>query len=124
MRVPFPSTESGLAKARHMYICVARDNATVLLAKCQSFKGYHLVPGSEPICRLTEHPDSQRNPFRKPTLIDLDKLFVAPVNALDYTKRLNTGISDELLQEILLQIEKCLPQRISLAVEDLVRLNT
>lgn len=105
LRVPYPDVASGLAKNPHMYICVRVPDSTCELVKCQSFKPYHLLSNSEPIHRIVEQPDASRNPFRHPTVIDLDKLFVATQSLFPDQLKATRGVSDTLFSTIQNEID-------------------
>jgi hypothetical protein len=91
---------SRLAKKAHMYICVGTPDPSCELAKCQSFKPYHFLSGSVPMRRIIEQPDAARNPFRHPTVIDLDKLFTATRSLFPDNLKTARGVSDALFMEI------------------------
>lgn len=101
LRVPYPDVASELAINPHMYICINIPGSTCELVKCQSFKPYHLLSNSEPIHRIVEQPDISRNPFRHPTIIDLDKIFVATQSLFPDRLKAIRGISDTLFSTIL-----------------------
>ncbi len=100
LRVPYPDATSELARKSHMYICVEVSGPTCELVKCQSFKPYHLLQNSMPVHRIVEQPDSSRNPFQHPTVIDLDKCFSATRSLFPNQLKAARGISDALLTEI------------------------
>lgn len=100
LRIHYPDSMSKLAIKSHMYICVEVSESTCTLIKCQSFKPYHMLPNSEPICRIIEQPSTGRNPFCHPTVIDLDKCFSATPSLFPDQLKTPTGICDELLEEI------------------------
>lgn len=100
LRVPYPDTFSELARKSHMYICIEAFCLYCTLVKCQSFKPYHLATNSAPVCRIIEQPDIARNPFRHPTIIDLDKVFVATRSLFQDNLKTAQGVSDTLLSDI------------------------
>ncbi|MCL2088226.1 MAG: hypothetical protein FWH14_01965 [Oscillospiraceae bacterium] len=100
IRVPYPTAFSNLAKKSHMYICVNVPDLSCELVKCQSFKPYHDNLYSEPVCRIVEQPDLSRNPFRHPTVIDLDKLFVATRSLFPDQLKAARDVCDALFSEI------------------------
>jgi hypothetical protein len=50
--------------------------------------------------RIVEQPDVTRNPFRHPTVIDLDKLFVATRSLFSDNLKTEQGVSDALFVDI------------------------
>jgi hypothetical protein len=50
--------------------------------------------------RIVEPPDAARNPFRHPTIIDLDKLFVARRLLFQDNLKAVRGVCDALFVEI------------------------
>lgn len=100
LRVPYPDVTSELAKKSHMYICVGESDPACELVKCQRFKPYHHERNSMPLKRVVEQPNSNRNPFRHPTVIDLDKRFSATRSLFPDQLKASRGISDALLMEI------------------------
>lgn len=100
LRVPYPDATSELARKSHMYICIGVPDPFCELIKCQSFKPYHLLQNSAPVHRIVEQPDINRNPFRHPTVIDLDKRFSATRSLFPDQLKAVRGISDALLTEI------------------------
>lgn len=108
LRIPYPNTTSGLAEKPHMYICINALNLTCKFVKCQSFKPYHMMPNSLPINRIIEQPNSNENPFRHPTVIDLDKVFTSTQLSFPDSLKTARGISDTLF----LRIQACISQDI------------
>lgn len=100
LRVPYPDATAELAKKSHIYICVETPDPVCKLIKCQSFKPYHLLPNSAPLHRVVEQSDINRNPFQHPTVIDLDKLFIAVRSLFPDSLKTARGISDALLTVI------------------------
>jgi len=123
LRVPYPDAVSELAKKAHMYICVGVPDPSCELVKCQSFKPYHLITGSAPVCRIVEPPDTTRNPFRHPTVIDLDKLFVATRSLFQDDLKATQGISDVLFSDIIANLSASII-RIALSDADLQAVNS
>lgn len=76
MKIPFPTISDNLAVAPHMYICLEKDGSNKTFVKCQTLKPYHLGKNKKPLYRITEEADIKRNPFKRKTLIDCDKLFL------------------------------------------------
>jgi len=58
------------------------------------------VSGAAPVRRIVEQPDKSRNPFRHPTVIDLDKLFVVTRPLLSNALKTAQGVNDDLFMEI------------------------
>jgi hypothetical protein len=52
------------------------------------------------VCRITERPDATRNPFRHPTVIDLDKLFTAARLIFPDSLKAARNVSNTLFEEI------------------------
>ena len=76
LKIPYPNEESALSKIPHMYICFDVNGSEAKFLKCQSHKPYHDLKNALPIHRIIENADPTRNPFKRKTLIDLDKIFV------------------------------------------------
>ena len=97
-KIPYPDEESPLNMIPHMYICVHEDAENIYLLKCQSFKHYHYYRNSQPRNRFVELADFSRNPFKRKTLIDLDKVFIvcrsAPIKTI-------AQISESFYRELL-----------------------
>lgn len=72
--VPFPDINSGLASARHMYICHKVVESETDLIKCQSYKNKYFIT-KKLKHKVIEAANIQRNPFNHTSLIDCDKLF-------------------------------------------------
>lgn len=100
LKIPYPNDSSGLATNQHMYICVSVDSDSAAFVKCQSYKPYHVRQNATPFNRLVEAPDVARNPFQRPTLIDLDKLFVIDLYAFTSKTRFINPISQPLYDDI------------------------
>ena len=98
LKIPYPNEESALNKIPHMYICFSIEGDTAKFLKCQSYKPYHDLKNALPINRIIENADPTRNPFKRKTLIDLDKIFVT-----DKMRCLTAmgQIDDTLLQELI-----------------------
>ena len=122
IRVPYPDTTSILARIPHMYICTDVSDPSCELVKCQSFKPYHTLVGSSPVCRIVEQPNNTRNPFRHPTIIDLDKLFIAMRTLLPDSLITTQGVCDALLVEIKTKINATV-ERITLTEAGLQTVN-
>lgn len=89
MKIPFPTISSDLATSPHMYICLEKSELNKTFVKCQTLKPHHLGKNKPPFYRIIEKPNINRNPFRRTTLIDCDKLFLTD----------NVRISNSLLAE-------------------------
>jgi len=105
MRIPYPSIDSGLAVSTHMYICT-KNSVEKKFVKCQTLKPYHLLKNSEPIRRITEEANIQRNPFKRKTLIDCDKTFV--VNGVSIHLDLLTTSRRDVNRDLFSQIKRAL----------------
>lgn len=74
IRIPFPDMTSGLASAAHMYICNEKSASNKDLVKCQTATNKMLINGTVKNY-IMEKSNPDRNPFKKLTLIDCDKIF-------------------------------------------------
>lgn len=87
MKVPYPSISGALAVQSHMYICETAEHPRYHFVKCQTLKPFMLN------CNVIKHycdevPDMSRNPFKAPTRIDCDKLFIT--KTVNYDDALKT----------------------------------
>ena len=99
LKIPYPNEESALNKIPHMYICFDIDGETAKFLKCQSYKPYHDLKNSPPINRVIEDANPTRNPFKRKTLIDLDKVFVTDkVRCLDTMGKIDDALLKELVE--------------------------
>ncbi|VWL84956.1 hypothetical protein [Oceanivirga miroungae] len=97
--MPFPSINSNLAVKAHMYICYKALNKNKKLLKVQTnkakvlkkFVNYHI-----------ENNDINRNPFLRPSIIDLDKLFIIDniVIPISLKTKSRGDISQDLYEEL------------------------
>lgn len=120
IKLPFPNIDSDLARIRHMYIC--KDNTlNYSFVKTQTFKPTILYFVDN---YIIENPDISRNPFSKPTLIDLDKEFHIN-NSINISReaicRIRANVCDELFTEILEKTKK--PIYKNFDKESVLRLN-
>ena len=128
MKVPFPSVDSGLAVAAHMYICRSKYETQYEFVKCQSVKPYMLLPTyNNPIAHYhDEEVDSARNPFRQTTRIDCEKLFSS--KNVTYDDRLKANNPAQVCNDLfkIIQNKLALSQYkvIPMTEEELIRLNT
>ena len=74
VKVPYPTINDGLALSPHMYICKQSNADQYEYVKCQTLKPYMLTKGTMQHFH-DEQPDPLRNPFRRTTRIDCDKIF-------------------------------------------------
>ena len=100
--LPFPTISSDLAVKNHMYICI--DNSMTKnkeLVKNQTFKPALLTRRLVKNFMI-EEPDLARNPFTRPTLIDLDKVFMLDNTVIptSYLARRRRNVSEELYEEV------------------------
>ena len=101
LKIPYPTEDSGLNRVAHMYICIKVENEQVYYAKCQSYEPYHAKKGSLPKYRVIEPADESRNPFKRKTIVDLDKLFVTDKNRiLNKIGEVSELLLDEILHEV------------------------
>jgi hypothetical protein len=114
IKVPYPDSNSALAKIRHMYICHDRVNATKRFVKCQTWDFSHIVGGSGVVNFLIEGPDVNRNPFTKRTLIDCDKVFSAKATI---SKKFLTQIRPDVCDELVVEIQNKLNPKTYLRVK-------
>lgn len=97
MRIPYPGISSDLAVSSHMYICKTADTPVYEFVKCQSLKPYMLTNSLfNHYC--DEMPDISRNPFRRPTRIDCDKLFTT--EHVIYRDDLKTAARPDVCKEL------------------------
>ena len=97
MKVPYPSVQGGLAVSAHMYICKEISEQSCSFIKCQSLKPQMLISGKfKHYC--DEQPDISRNPFRRATRIDCDKLFFT--QNVEYDDGLKTSGRDDVCEEL------------------------
>lgn len=121
--LPFPTISSDLAVKNHMYICI--DNSMTKnkeLVKNQTFKPALLTRRLVKNFMI-EEPDLARNPFTRPTLIDLDKVFMLDNTVIptSYLARRRRNVSEELYEEILDYLVQ--PRLISLNKSEFMQLN-
>lgn len=105
MRIPYPSIDSNLAVSTHMYICTKNDDEKKFV-KCQTLKPYHLKEGSEPLRKIIEDANIQRNPFKRKTLIDCDKNFA--VNGVSIPSDLLATSRRDVCKDLFAQIKRSL----------------
>ena len=124
MKIPFPSISSTLAVSSHMYICIKSEKKLHEFVKCQTLKPYMLSNRTiQNYC--DEKPDINRNPFKRSTRIDCDKIFKT-IN-VNYDEKLLTtyrsDICEELFFEIIKKLSESQPNIILLDEDSLVSLN-
>lgn len=97
MKVPYPAVDAQLALSAHMYICKTAEFSVREFVKCQTLKPYMLTNGTmRHYC--DEQPDIKRNPFKRPTRIDCDKLFIT--NNVRFPLGLRTDSRPDVCQEL------------------------
>lgn len=97
MKVPYPNMDSGLAAAAHMYICKENKGHKYEYIKCQTLKPYMLTENHmRHYC--DEDADISRNPFRRTTRIDCDKLF--QTRTVEYADGLKTTLRPDICLEL------------------------
>lgn len=74
MRIPYPDINSDLAVMSHMYICKKADGSLYEYVKCQTLKPA-MLSGRLLKHFVDENADISRNPFKRATRIDCDKIF-------------------------------------------------
>lgn len=125
MKVPYPSVSSGLALNSHMYICKTVSGPLREFVKCQTLKPYMLI---NDIMRhyCDEQPNIKRNPFKRATRIDCDKLFTT--NSVKYDLKLRTDfrpdICKELYDDVIKELEADGYKRITINENNLLKLNS
>lgn len=106
MKVPYPSVNSKLAAAAHMYICKKKENHLYEFIKCQTLKPY-MFSGNQIVHYCDEMPDILRNPFQRTTRIDCDKLFIT--QTVEYADGLKTtsrpDVCDDLFRAVLQELD-------------------
>lgn len=103
MKVPYPSITDGMALSPHMYICRTASNEKYEYVKCQTLKPYMLI--SNPMKHYhDEDPDLERNPFKRTTRIDCDKLFLT--YTVTYDAKLKTKTRADVCDELFNIIEQ------------------
>lgn len=116
--MPFPNVHSGLAVKAHMYI--ARGNKYDLI-KAQTFKASVVARVDN---YLIERPNIDRNPFIRPTLIDLDKMFC--LRGIELLDSLKTSLRPNVCLELSQRIDRNLSKHDSLniPVDNFLSLNS
>ena len=103
MKVPYPSVSDKLALSSHMYICKNVNGTLREFVKCQTLKPYMLINGTmKHYC--DEQPDITRNPFKRTTRIDCDKLF--QTNTVKYDLGLRTDSRPDICQSLYDEVVK------------------
>lgn len=97
MKIPYPTINSGLAYSSHMYVCMSADKTNYHFIKCQTLKPYMLTR------QLFKHfvdelPDLNRNPFKRTTRIDCDKLFTTI--SVKYDDALKTTLRPDVCDDL------------------------
>lgn len=125
MKVPYPSVSSKLALNSHMYICKTVSGSLREFVKCQTLKPYMLI-NDVILHYCDEQPDINRNPFKKTTRIDCDKLFVT--NSVKFDLKLRTDsrpdICKELYDDIIKELKIDVHKRIKINENELLKLNS
>ena len=97
MKVPYPNISSQLAVQAHMYICKSAENAAFSFIKCQTLKPYMLL--KNPLKHyVDEYANVARNPFKRTTRIDCDKLF--STKKVNYSKKMCATVRADVCQEL------------------------
>lgn len=124
MKVPYPSVSGGLALNPHMYICKTALGTMHEFIKCQTLKPYMLI-NNVMLHYWDEQPDINRNPFKKVTRIDCDKLFVT--NTVKYDLKLRThsrpDVCKELYDRVIRELEADGYKKIRIDEDKLSKLN-
>ena len=103
MKIPYPSVSDKLALSSHMYICKTVNNTLREFVKCQTLKPYMLINETmKHYC--DEQPDITRNPFKRTTRIDCDKLF--NTNTVKYDLGLRTDSRKDICQSLYNEVVK------------------
>ena len=103
MKVPYPSVSDKLALSSHMYICKTANGTLREFVKCQTLKPYMLINGTmKHYC--DEQPNITRNPFKRTTRIDCDKLF--QTNTVKYDLGLRTDSRSDVCQSLYDEVVK------------------
>jgi hypothetical protein len=124
MKIPFPSVNSGLAAQAHMYICGQDTAPNFGFIKCQTLKP-SMIDSHIMTHFIDEPADIARNPFRRMSRIDCDKLFVT--SGVRYDDRLKTTSRPDVCQALYDAVKKELTsdgyQMIAMREDELVELN-
>lgn len=107
-----------------MYICEKENHPNYNFVKCQTLKPYMI--GNDTFQHYCdEKPDIQRNPFKRTTRIDCDKLFLT--TNVDYHQTLRTTARPDVCEELLKNVRKELKEDgysdISVKTNELIQLN-
>lgn len=100
LKVPYPNINSGLARERHMYVCMNSETGKKEFIKISSLKPTHFI---HPIHHIIESPDINRNPFTKVSIIDCDKMLISTGIMFPIVLRTNRrpDICEDLYQQIM-----------------------
>lgn len=97
MKVPYPNISSKLAVSAHMFICRKNDGTNYEYIKCQTLKPYMLI--NNPIRNFyDEEPNKDRNPFKRKTRIDCDKIF--STFTVSYDDLLKTKVRSDICDDL------------------------
>lgn len=106
MKVPYPSISDRLAVSSHMYICRSAEDSSKGFVKCQTLKPYMLTKNQmRHYC--DEKPDILRNPFKRMTRLDCDKLFTTDEVVYDTALRIieRPDICQDLYNDMIYELE-------------------
>lgn len=124
MKVPYPSISDGLALSSHMYICKTVNSTIREFVKCQTLKPYMLTNNTmQHYC--DEQPDITRNPFRRVTRIDCDKLFATSSVRYDLGLRTDsrTDVCQALYDVVVKELEEDGYTRVGVNETELMSIN-
>ena len=124
MKIPYPTIQGGLAAKSHMYICKKSQVPNHEFIKCQTLKPYMLYQNIMQHY-YDEEADINRNPFRRKTRIDCDKLFTT--RTVQYDPRMKTSprsdVCEELYRDVLRELTADGYETVALDEEQLKYLN-
>lgn len=125
IKVPYPAIDSTLAVQAHMYICETASHPDYNFIKCQTLKPYMI--GNDVIKHYCdEDPDINRNPFKRRTRIDCDKLFLT--SQVLYHEKLRAtarvDVCSELFCDVKIKLQEDGYLNVEIASDELAQINS
>ncbi|MBU4693260.1 hypothetical protein KQ876_03555 [Mycoplasma sp. CSL7491-lung] len=118
LKIPYGQ---GLKKESHMYICI-KNNVQHEFVKCQSYK---ITKSQDKLMNdfIIEEPNPLRNPFKRWTIIDCDKVFYT--NSINYSELSKTNIRENISDDLFEKIEELIKgkRRVKIDEKELMNLN-